>query len=236
MPRVSAHWIAVVGDLHGAVPALRALLRRFEKATRARVELILQVGDLELEAGVGNLPEIVAIEGNHDAPRTRDGVTALGRAGVVERLGLRIAGLSGTYHPGLSEQADPGDTRACTRDDVSRLLGAGHVDVLLLHDWPRGLLQDADRARLRPPVRDVAAFGNPHGQLLVERLAPAWVFCGHHHVPYRRDLPLEAGTAHVRCLADVPKGGIDAIAFLKCEGGTLVESAPLDELEAFARP
>jgi lariat debranching enzyme len=100
----------------------------------------------------------------------------------------------------------------CTRDDVAVLL-AERVDVLLLHEWPEGL---------QPGTR-----GNPHARLLIERLQPRWAFCGHRHASFAGEL----GATRVRCLADVPKGGTEAVSFLRLPD--LVEAAPIDELETF---
>lgn len=213
---IGGRWIAIAGDLHGELPRLDKLLRRFERATRGKVALVLQVGDLELGPDARPLRgiEMVSIGGNHDATtEVAPGFTSLGRAGVVERLGLRIGGLSGTYHPRLSEEPGPARTgEHCTRDDVALLLAA-KVDVLLLHEWPENL---------QPGTR-----GNPHARLLIERLEPRWAFCGHRHAAFSGEI----GQTRVRCLADVPKGGADAVAFLLLPD--LVEAAPLEELETF---
>jgi lariat debranching enzyme len=74
----------------------------------------------------------------------------LGRAGVVELGGLRVAGLSGIFRPDQFESCRPhvslfpttGNKRfiGYTRDEIGRLLDAcdaGPPDVLLLHEWPR---------------------------------------------------------------------------------------------------
>ncbi|MEZ0227294.1 MAG: metallophosphoesterase family protein, partial [Planctomycetota bacterium] len=135
---IGGRWIAIAGDLHGDVSRLERLLRRFERAASAEVVLVLQVGDLELPDDARPLrgAEVVFIDGNHDKEgAAAPGWTSLGRSGVVERHGVRIGGLSGTYHPKLSEEpAAPGAGAGehCTRDDVAALLAA-RLDVLLLH-------------------------------------------------------------------------------------------------------
>jgi hypothetical protein len=215
---IGGRWIAVAGDLHGALAVLERLLGRFERASGGRVELVLQVGDLELPEDARTRRDLVFIGGNHDTPReVAPGFHSLGRAGAIERHGVRIGGLSGTYHPRLSEE--PRDGKAapdehCTRDDVAVLL-AEKLDILLLHEWPEGIAK--------------GTRGNPHGKLLIERLQPRWAFCGHRHAAFAAEL----GATRVRCLADVPKGGEESVAFLRLPD--LVEAAPLGELETFAR-
>lgn len=273
-------WIAVAGDVHGALDALAALLERFERATGHAVDLVLSVGDLEphrderdletlvapeggrrvgdfprYRSGESRLPaEVVFIGGNHEpwgflesvaAPgEVAPGFTFLGRAGSLERHGLAIAGLSGIHHPLWSERAQaraPGGWERATyfaREEVAALLALPRVDVLLLHDWPAGVLQDRDRPRV-PGLRAGEPCGTEAGRVLLERLRPAWVFCGHRHVSYARDLDVEGSTVRVRCLADVPAGGGSAVSFLRL--GTdasgqreLAELASLDELESLA--
>ena len=252
-------WIAVAGDVHGALDALGSLLERFERATGHAVDLVLQVGDLEphrderdlgtlvapeggrrvgdfprYATGASRLPaEVVFIGGNHEPwgslERVGSGELApgfhfLGRAGSVRRLGLTIAGLSGIFHPRHSERPREGagpeqgnwDKATCeratyfSREDVAALLARPRVDVLLLHDWPLGVLEDHHRARL-PGLAPGEAVGSEPARLLVERLSPAWVFCGHRHVAYSRDWALGDSTARVRCLADVPGGGTSGV-------------------------
>jgi predicted phosphodiesterase len=237
---MTARWIAVAGDVHGALDRLGELLERFARAVGRRVDLLLQVGDLELPEDAPAFPfETIFVSGNHETWERLDlpapGFTYVGRAGVVERLGLRIGGLSGIHHPAISEGPGPGRREHGTRADVAALLALGAVDVLLVHDWPQGVLADKDRARLRPAPRSAALVGSPHARLAVDRLAPPWVFAGHHHVPYARDWDRGDGhPARVRCLADVASGP-SSVAFLAWDGRTLEESAPLEELEAFAR-
>ncbi len=208
-------WIAIAGDVHGDLARLDRLLGRFERAAEARVSLVLQVGDLELPDDARPLrAEVVFVSGNHDPGETvREGYTSLGPAGVVEREGVRIGGLSGIFHPGISQGSSrTASPEYCKPEHVALLLRE-RLDILLLHEWPEGLKE--------------GARGNPHGRLLVDRLAPRWVFCGHRHAAFAGEL----GASRVRCLGDVPRGGEDAVSFLRLPD--LVEAAPLGELETF---
>lgn len=269
---------AVFGDVHGQLDAMVALARRFERAFGAKLDLVLQVGDLEphrsesdvatmaaparyrklgdfhrYASGVARLPwEVVFIAGNHEPYGWLDehasggelipGLTYLGRAGAVERLGLRIGGLSGIYHPLHSER----DRRASssegtktwklatysTREEEARALALGSVDVLLLHDWPEGLLARADANRL--PTLEGETVGSPRGRLLVERLAPRLVFCGHLHVRYSRALELPGhAPVPVHALANVAAGE-DSVAFVRVKGKELEVLPALGEIESLA--
>lgn len=107
------------------------------------------------------------------------GVDYLGRAGSRQLAGLHVAYLSGIYAPRFFEQplALPvsRETRKQAgyfrRDEVERVRALRDVDVLLVHEWPRGLVGRApaapppSAARGRPSSADGAreAAGGPAG-------------------------------------------------------------------------
>ncbi|MFJ5228258.1 metallophosphoesterase [Kitasatospora sp. NPDC088391] len=127
------------------------------------------------------------------------GVRFLGRAGVTEVAGLRVAFLSGIHSARVTDAARP--VRTSVRDrtyytaaEVARLSAEGRrvpggVDVLLTHDWPAGLLPAG-----APGERPV---GRPELRSLVERLRPRHHFCGHMHRP----LDARIGSTTVTCLS-----------------------------------
>lgn len=101
------------------------------------------------------------IGGNHEPWRSLDrnggvvrggapiapGVHFLGRSGVVDLAGLRIAFLSGVRRPSgpviahARERDELEETREhgfYVQDEVDGLMDAGSADLVLTHDWPAG--------------------------------------------------------------------------------------------------
>lgn len=144
-------------------------------------------GDLRYPA------EVLFIGGNHEpygwleqyptGGELVPGIVYLGRAEVVERHGLRIAGLSGIHSPTRYRDPLPPDwaESAATlkeptyfrQPDVDRLRRVGLVDILLTHDWPS---------------EHFGPFGNPQSRALMETLRPRLHLTGHMHRPARKSL------------------------------------------------
>ncbi|WP_244226964.1 metallophosphoesterase [Corallococcus aberystwythensis] len=170
------------------------------------------------------------IGGNHEpygfldaqAPRgfeVTPGCHYLGRVGQVELRGLRVAGLSGihreaafrTARPSLKDSKDvPHKAFAYfNEEDVDRALALQDVDVLLLHDWPSGLIAAEDAGAFEHQRRSVShdTVGNEYARMLVESLQPRLVLCGHMHRAYRAAIPHSSGqVSDVACLASVRQG------------------------------
>ncbi|GII01361.1 metallophosphoesterase family protein [Planobispora takensis] len=137
----------------------------------------------------------------------------LGRAGVAEVAGLRVAFLSGIYAPRVTDV--PGapretikDRNYYTRQELEQVAAAarrqGPVDLLLTHDWPSGIADpDLGEHVGRPELRD-----------LCERVRPGWYFCGHMHRPNRASI----GPSRVVCLGHI-RSGPAALALLERESG-----------------
>ena len=170
-----------------------------------------QVGDYPAyHAGEKSFPaEVIFIGGNHEAYNWLETMPAggylgpncyyLGRSGVIERLGLRIAGLTGNYSPRAYvsgrrpvDYADPAvlanerlkkQSTYFTQAEVEALGRSGHVDILLLHDWPAGLPELAEPGRTDGTPR--RGVGNEPSKWLLEQLKPPWAFCGHMHQYFR---------------------------------------------------
>jgi lariat debranching enzyme len=143
----------------------------------------------------------------------------LGRVGVVDLHGLRVVGMSGIYgeerfraqRPPLSALGSVSnkDFTYFNERDVEQALELGHADVLLLHDWPSGIIDPKDAAdfegQRRSPSHDTV--GNEYARLLVDALQPRLVLCGHLHKAYRTSIQHPSGkTTEVRCLASVGQG------------------------------
>jgi predicted phosphodiesterase len=133
-------------------------------------------------------------EALHDAPEGRQlapNVHYLGRAGLKVLHGLRVGYLSGIHAPRFYEQPlkrprsldtakQAGYFRAPEVEKVSALRD---VDLLLAHEWPRGLPQRAQEREVPPPGRPLPSYwiGNPITRRLVDTVHPKWVLCGHSH-------------------------------------------------------
>lgn len=104
---------------------------------------------------------VIFVGGNHEASNLLDetyyggwiwkNVFYLGRAGVVNYKGLRIAGCSGiynenNYHKGFYEKDVENNIRSIyhiRNFDIARLnLIKGHIDMFLSHDWPTSIITD----------------------------------------------------------------------------------------------
>jgi hypothetical protein len=172
-----------------------------------------RVGDfLEVVSGRIRLPApVFFIGGNHEPWQALDvqgpgpwgipEVRFLGRAGVVEVEGLRVAFLSGIHCEDVSEgyQRPPGLKRAgCwNQSDIDVLIGIdGGVDVLLTHDWP---MLDAAAVPGRP-IR--FNRGNDLISELLGLLEPSLHACGHHH----RSARVQVGVTRVVALPTVASG------------------------------
>lgn len=170
-------------------------------------------------------------DGGELAPK----VTYLGRAGVRAVEGLQVGYLSGIYAPTRYMRPRVPACNAETnkqagyfrKDDVDAACAIPGADLLLLHEWPRGI------AGMESAVAVVGArgirrahwpqVGNPYAALLVTRLRPPWVLCGHIHVPHAASLYWDNGeTTRVACLDQATRsdGGLLWMTF---EGSTVRE-------------
>lgn len=148
----------------------------------------------------------------------------LGRVGVVEPRGLRVVGVSGIHeeagfqkpHPPLSLLGTVSlkDFTCFNEEDIDRALSLERADVLLVHDWPSGIIATEDRGDFEQQRRspNAEAVGNDYARLVAEALEPRLVLCGHLHKRYRGTLAHASGrVSQVCCLASVEQGA-DAFA------------------------
>jgi lariat debranching enzyme len=132
----------------------------------------------------------------------------LGNAGIVRFRGLKIAGISGIwqkehYIRGYNEcpPYTPSSLRSVyhvRRYEVERLLTAcqaqPNVDVLLSHDWPRGIEQYGDTAALlrkKPFFKAEIArndLGSPANETLLHVIKPRYWFSAHLHVRFHAEV------------------------------------------------
>ncbi|WP_224248318.1 metallophosphoesterase [Hyalangium gracile] len=155
----------------------------------------------------------------------------LGRVGTVETHGLRVAGLSGILQEETFRRPRPSVDRlgtvspkafaGFTEQDVERALALERADVLLLHEWPSGLVDPADEKDFEQQRRSMRydAVGNEYARLVVEALQPRLVLCGHMHKAYRGALQLPSGRmSTVRCLDHVAHGASCFAVFRLTDG------------------
>lgn len=152
----------------------------------------------------------------------------LGRVGTATVGTMKVGGLSGIFLEKFYEKRPP-ITEIETisnksyigflEEEVAQALDWGNVDILLLHDWPAGIIAPADEARFlgKRRVIDPKYIGNEPARMLVDLLQPKLVLCGHMHMAYRNRITQDNGQAsEIHCLASVHQGW-DALAVFKID-------------------
>ncbi|GAA2855676.1 hypothetical protein GCM10010517_13880 [Streptosporangium fragile] len=206
----------------------------------------LGVGGPAKHRKVGDFPEFAGglrtmsapvyfIGGNHEPWPSLDahgpgewapGFHFLGRSGVREIAGLRVAFLSGVYSRYFSEPDEPPaitperlkEYGYFTRPHVKHLLSQARgkkIDLFITHDWPSGL---SYRHHGKIPV------GRDHIRALTDALAPQVHVCGHMHAPFRERI----GVTDVICLSQVIYG-VDAVAVLELTPDGVLKEGPLTD-------
>ncbi|CAM3372429.1 serine/threonine protein phosphatase [Corallococcus sp. ZKHCc1 1396] len=163
----------------------------------------------------GNNEDFEALHDLPDGGELAPDVHYLGRAGLRTLGGLRVAYLSGIHAPRFIDQPLKRPTSLDTAkqagyfrtDEVARVAALQDVDLLLVHEWPRGIVQKARDERLAPE-RPLPSpwIGNPVTRRLVDGLHPRWVACGHSHKPFAVSLEAHGRPAsRVVCLDQAAK-------------------------------
>ncbi len=176
----------------------------------------------------GNNEDFEALHDTPEGLQLAPNVHYLGRAGVKELHGLRVGYLSGIHAPRFYEQPlkrprsldtakQAGYFRA---SEVERLSQLRDVDVLLVHEWPRGLPQRA-RDEGIPSARALPSnwIGNPMTRRLVDTVHPRWVMCGHSHKAFAVTLGGDNGRppSRVACLDQAARPE-EAVFWIQYEG------------------
>ncbi|NOK05307.1 MULTISPECIES: metallophosphoesterase [Myxococcus] len=138
----------------------------------------------------GNNEDFEALHDLQLGGKLAPNVTYLGRAGVRELCGLRVAYLSGIHAPRFVDQPlKPPSTPDMVKQagyfrtpEVEQVAELGDVDLMLVHEWPRGIVQRAREENPSPP-RPLPSYwiGNPVTRRLVDTVLPKWMLCGHSH-------------------------------------------------------
>ncbi len=154
----------------------------------------------------GNNEDFEALSELPDGGEIAPGITYLGRSGMVELAGLKVAYLSGIHAPRFYDAPllPPRDAASrkhagyFRRVEVERLAGMRGADLLVLHEWPRGLIRPGLEGGPSPWM------GNPIARALCEKLRPSWVLCGHGHRAWASELRWADGThTRVACLNEL---------------------------------
>lgn len=154
----------------------------------------------------------VFIGGNHEASQALQelhyggwvapNIYFLGSAGVINFAGLTIGGVSGIYKSHDYEMGrfesppyHPSSLRSVyhvRNVDIYRLkcFSDSKIDLMLSHDWPRGIYQHGDSIgllRKKPYFRSEIErneLGSPVNWELLQHLRPTWWFAAHLHVAF----------------------------------------------------
>ncbi|HEY1907563.1 MAG TPA: metallophosphoesterase [Myxococcaceae bacterium] len=161
----------------------------------------------------GNNEDFETLHGLQAGGEVAPGVRYLGRVGTATIAGLRIGWLSGIYAPKWLDTPLQAPTSAATRKqagyfrrpEVERLRAERQLDLLLTHEWPRGLFARTPGKPVRPWM------GNALTRSLADEVQPQWLLCGHSHERFAATLNHGGGAqTRVACLDEAaePEGSI----------------------------
>lgn len=181
----------------------------------------------------GNNEDFEALHDFQEGGELAPGVTYLGRSGSRELCGLRVAYLSGIHAPRFIDQPL---RRPVTQDlmkqagyfragEVERVMPLRDVDLMLVHEWPRGIVQRAREENPSPP-RPLPSYwiGNPVTRRLVDTVLPRWMLCGHSHKAFAVTLEgLGRPATRIACL-DQASRPEESVFWLEYEGRTPVRA------------
>ncbi len=176
------------------------------------------------------------------------GVQYLGRAGARTLQGLRVAFLSGIYAPTRFDRPRLPATNAenskqagyFRQADVDAVRAVAAADVLLLHEWPRGIA-GRESAVAKAGARGIRQrhwpqVGNPYAAAVVSALRPRWVLCGHLHVPHAATLRWDDGRVTRVCCLDQASRPDGALLWMRWEGNVVRAVGWGDSGEVHWRP
>ena len=174
----------------------------------------------------GNNEDFAPLHEMQQGGELAKGVRYLGRAGATTLASASVAFLSGIFAPTSFERPlEPPRTLELARRaghfrrwEVEAVAQARDVELLLLHDWPSGLVR---RGIIGPEPTPPAFWGNLQASQLVDALRPSWVLCGHQHRAWAGTLGRGPKPTRVACLdeAERPAG---AVLWMQLESGEIV--------------
>ena len=155
----------------------------------------------------------IFIGGNHEASNVLDenfyggwvayNIFYLGRAGVVNFRGLRIAGLSGIYnkfdycrgHFEMDLLKNIKSIFHVREYEIAKLAQLkSKIDILMTHDWPSGCVNRKDFNKITKvkyhwkEELKTNTLGSPASEYLMKLLKPSYLLSGHMHYTYFNDI------------------------------------------------
>lgn len=161
------------------------------------------------------------LDENHGHGTLAPNIEFLGRVGMREIGGVRIAGLSGVYSPNYFDAPHlqvpyrvekRKQATYYNNFDIDKALRFTNVDILLLHEWP-DLMNHAKNESWPSHWQSV---GSEQLSLLVDLLNPHWCFCAHMHYPAE----YKYGKTNFICLSDFHRDPQNAYVVLDIEQET----------------
>lgn len=236
----------------GVVPSLVLQVGDFEpnrgEVDRGRRSPEAPLGDFaDFVAGRARYPwPVWVIGGNHEPYPWLDALEPgselapdcrwLGWSGRRNLGGVGVAWLSGIHAPTRFTGERPRGVSGkdwklatyFTARDVAELSAGGRADLLLLHDWPSGLVARGGPDPFAGSRVKAWTVGNRHARALIETLRPRVAVCGHMHVGHRAEVRHPDGTGtRVVCLASVAEGDAGC-ALLRVDADGIREALPAD--------
>lgn len=177
----------------------------------------------------GNNEDFEALHDHPEGCLLAPNVHYLGRAGLRQVKGLRVGYLSGIHAPRFFEQPLKRPTSLDSAKqagyfrapEVEKVMALRDVDLFLVHEWPRGIVQRA-RDEALPSARPLPSYwiGNPITRRLVDTVRPRWVLCGHSHKGFAVSLGGEGHhrpVSRIACLDQAARAD-EAVFWMEYEG------------------
>lgn len=181
----------------------------------------------------GNNEDFEALHSMRDGGAIAPNVNYLGRVGERTLHNVKLAYLSGIYAPRYVDKPLllPVNPEGCRQagyfrtHEVNELSAVGDAEIMLAHEWPRGLAARPS-AVTRGVFRELKAYqtpwiGNAFTRGLVENIQPRWLFCGHSHVAFAGAISHSGGQTNVACLDQAGRSD-GAVFWLEYSNGRAV--------------
>jgi hypothetical protein len=179
----------------------------------------------------GNNEDFVTLHATPEGAEVGPGLFYLGRVGVRTLEDIRVGYLSGIHAPRFYDRPleEPTNLERAKQagyfrhDEVATLGRESKIDLMLVHEWPRGMVSRS-RAVENGCTRELRAFkfpwiGNPVTRTLVDKMRPQWLLCGHSHTAFAVTIAHPGGgETRVACL-DQSARADGAVFWMEWAGG-----------------